>query len=95
MFSKNNIDTEFLEEDYYAIYDFWEHRFALDHNLILKCWQEAKKITNSKLRGFLLASDFAGDITNLDNGDSFFGVDNTVEKYLTERGIHIQKDAAL
>jgi hypothetical protein len=47
------------------------------------------------LYAFLKASDFAGGITNLDNGDFFFDFDTTVEKYLTAKGIHIQKDEGL
>ncbi|EDP97882.1 hypothetical protein U8527_17985 [Kordia algicida OT-1] len=84
---KHNIEHEDL--DYY---DVWEDQFTLNHDFLLACWQEAKTITNSKLYGFLFASDFAGGTTNLDNGDSFFGMDNTVEKYLTDKGIHIKKD---
>ena len=87
---KYDIDHE--EIDYYDIFDIWENRFTLDHDFLLDCWQKAKKITKSTLHAFLIASDWAGGVTNLDNGDSFFGMENTVEKYLSAKGIYIEKD---
>jgi hypothetical protein len=91
--TKHNIDDEELDE--HDVLGVWETHAELDFDFLLTCWQKAKAITNSNLYGFLEASDNSGGITNMDNGNFFSDLHDSIEKYLKRKGITIKKDAGL
>jgi hypothetical protein len=91
--AKNNIDyTEFTEDDEAEIYDFWDNDYRLVKNFLIECWNKAKLITQTKLIGFLDASNYSGGTYDLDNGYSLFDNKIEIEPYLKNKGIIIIKD---
>lgn len=78
------IDNQIFDGDFYY-YDIWDEDRDLFYSFLLKCWEEAKKVTNSKIVGFLRASDGAG-LQFLDDGS--YPNDFKIDEFLNERGIY-------
>lgn len=94
--AKHKIDTsEFTEDDEADIYDFWDNDTKLIQDFLIDCWKTAKSVTQSKLIGFLDASDYSGATYDLDSGYSLFDNNVKIEEYLESKNIKITKDKEL
>ena len=90
--TENDIDFSDIDEDEFEYDEFWDNKNTKEKQFIIDCWQKAKKITNSKLMGFLDASDYSGGTYYLDNGNSLWESRTEIREYLKSRGIEINTD---
>ena len=56
-----------MDEEDFDLDEFWENRGQLENKFLIDCWKKAKEETNTKLIGYLMASDASGGPYFLDD----------------------------
>ncbi|MFD0991041.1 hypothetical protein ACFQ1R_13110 [Mariniflexile jejuense] len=90
---ESGIDYSDLDQNNrFDLAEFWENKAELEKTFIFNCWKKAKSQTESKLIGFLDASDYSGGTYDLNNGKSLWEDKIEIDDYLDKLGIKINKE---